>query len=92
MGLLDPDPSLRMTADQAVNHPYFQERPLPQRLIYMPSAPDTNISGEFCLASTPYQLHLPSAHRRRDSSSEDEHRISRQRVNARKYIQQMSKM
>eukprot|EP01055_Gregarina_sp_Pseudo9_P002748 Gregarina_sp_Pseudo_9__2747@NODE_2990_length_792_cov_6_038513_g1595_i1_p1_GENE_NODE_2990_length_792_cov_6_038513_g1595_i1NODE_2990_length_792_cov_6_038513_g1595_i1_p1_ORF_typecomplete_len183_score24_05Pkinase/PF00069_25/1e16Pkinase_Tyr/PF07714_17/0_00019_NODE_2990_length_792_cov_6_038513_g1595_i1121669 len=54
MGLLDPDPHKRLTADNAVTHSYFDERPLPQRLIYMPSAPETNKSGKrtspFCVS------------------------------------------
>eukprot|EP01054_Gregarina_sp_Poly1_P002194 Gregarina_sp_Poly_1__2193@NODE_1583_length_3789_cov_73_608006_g1045_i0_p2_GENE_NODE_1583_length_3789_cov_73_608006_g1045_i0NODE_1583_length_3789_cov_73_608006_g1045_i0_p2_ORF_typecomplete_len400_score56_25Pkinase/PF00069_25/8_5e61Pkinase_Tyr/PF07714_17/1_2e39Kinaselike/PF14531_6/8_2e12Kinaselike/PF14531_6/5_5Kdo/PF06293_14/8_2e10RIO1/PF01163_22/1_9e08RIO1/PF01163_22/8_6e03WaaY/PF06176_11/1_1e07Pkinase_fungal/PF17667_1/2_6e07APH/PF01636_23/0_33Seadorna_VP7/PF07387_11/0_1_NODE_1583_length_3789_cov len=73
--LLEPHPALRITASEAVQHKYFTESPLPQRLIYMPTAPDTN----------------KSVHRRRDSSSEDEERMSRQRVNAKRYIQQMTR-
>eukprot|EP00455_Lapot_gusevi_P034871 TRINITY_DN3858_c0_g1_i4.p1 TRINITY_DN3858_c0_g1~~TRINITY_DN3858_c0_g1_i4.p1 ORF type:complete len:154 (-),score=46.60 TRINITY_DN3858_c0_g1_i4:85-546(-) len=38
-GLMTYDPAKRMTAAQALDHPYFQEKPLPQQPEMMPTFP-----------------------------------------------------
>jgi len=41
--MLDPDPSTRITAQKALEHPWFhKEKPPPQRITFMPTVPDTN--------------------------------------------------
>lgn len=93
-GLLTMNPQHRITAVEALNHPYFKESPLPQNIAFMPSAPETNLS----------------AHRRRDSSEEFTEvqfaangsnngtastghvtKSSRQRVNVHLYLQHMDR-
>lgn len=44
-GLLQMNPDKRLKAEQALTHPYFKESPLPQNVNFMPTAPETNLSG-----------------------------------------------
>lgn len=48
-GLLTYDPDKRLTARQALRHPYFSEAPLaklPQDMPYFPSAHDANANDD----------------------------------------------
>eukprot|EP01053_Blabericola_migrator_P002007 Blabericola_migrator_1__2006@NODE_1548_length_4304_cov_95_805759_g590_i1_p3_GENE_NODE_1548_length_4304_cov_95_805759_g590_i1NODE_1548_length_4304_cov_95_805759_g590_i1_p3_ORF_typecomplete_len195_score27_84Pkinase/PF00069_25/5_5e17Pkinase_Tyr/PF07714_17/7_9e05Pkinase_Tyr/PF07714_17/4_7e03Pkinase_Tyr/PF07714_17/4_7e03_NODE_1548_length_4304_cov_95_805759_g590_i123802964 len=85
--LLEPDPTLRITAAEAVRHVYFKERPFPQNLEFMPTAPDTNRSGELYIGTSSCTSF--AVHRRRDSSEDSDNKV-RKRVNAKRYIQQMA--
>ncbi|CEM02536.1 unnamed protein product [Vitrella brassicaformis CCMP3155] len=42
--LLDPNPKARITAAEALDHPYFKEAPKPQQAHLMPTYPETNAS------------------------------------------------
>ena len=44
-GLLTYDPRRRLTAREALDHPYFRERPLPKRPVDMPTFPSTHEPG-----------------------------------------------
>lgn len=44
--LLTYDPEQRITARQALRHPYFSERPLPRLPQYMPSFPSGVLAGQ----------------------------------------------
>ncbi len=44
--LLTYDPAKRITARQALRHPYFSERPLPRQPQYMPSFPSGALFAE----------------------------------------------
>jgi serine/threonine protein kinase len=39
--LLDYDPQTRITAEEALQHPYFKESPLPKNKLMMPTFPAT---------------------------------------------------
>ncbi|EZG43718.1 protein kinase [Gregarina niphandrodes] len=43
--LLTVNPNSRLTATEALQHPYFTEKPLPQKNHYMPKIKETNLSG-----------------------------------------------
>lgn len=91
-GLLILDPTKRLTAAEAAGHPYFKESPLPQSIGFMPTAPETNLSGQQT-AFIGLTNRVIAVHRRRDSSEDDDEdrgaAKTRTRVNVSRYLRHL---
>lgn len=68
-GLLCFDPSKRLTAEEALNHPYFSEHPLPKLPEMMPTFPTLTHSA-LRDAALQYQVAAPLVSKRKMSEEE----------------------